>query len=164
IAKINWCINQKDGIKLVEPNSNLAEAYLKKAEDSLLSINLNQVKEWKIATAYYASYFSVYAIMQRMGVKCEIHPCTIEFAKVFLKEFFTNEEVEFLEDSFTARKDSQYYIDRKVADETYKLILEQTPLFFVKCKSILSKITEKKINEIREKLKQEIKELDFNKK
>src|SRR3989344_203842 len=120
MAKINWCINQKDGIKLVEPNSNLAEAYLKKAEDSLLSINLKQV--------------------------------------------FTNEEVEFLEDSFTARKDSQYYIDRKVADETYKLILEQTPLFFVKCKSILSKITEKKINEIREKLKQEIKELDFNKK
>jgi len=155
--KINWCIKQKDGISLVEPNSNLAGAYIKKAEDSLLSISINQVKEWKIATAYYTSYFSVYAIMQKIGIKCEIHTCTIEFVKLFLKEFFTDEEIEFLEDSFIARRDSQYYIDREVSDEKYKLMLEKTPLFFVKCKSLLSKINENKINEIRDKLRKYLK-------
>lgn len=156
--KINWCLRQKDGIKLVEPSSNLSEAYMKKAEDSLLSMNLNKVKEWKIATAYYASYFSVYAILQKMGIKSEIHTCTIEFARVFLKEFFSEEELEFLESSFIARRDSQYYINREVPDNSYKEMLEKTPPFLIKCKSVLSKINEKKIKEIRDKLSKSIEE------
>jgi uncharacterized protein (UPF0332 family) len=150
--KIKWCLKQKDGIQLVEPSSNLCEAYIKKAEDSLLSLSLNQVKEWKIATAYYASYFGVYAILQKLGVKCEIHTCTIKFTRVFLKEFFNEAELEFLEDSFQARKDSQYYVNRDVPDEIYKSILENTPSFLVKCKSIISKLNEKKIKEIRGKI------------
>ncbi len=32
--KIDWCLKKKQGISLIEPNSNLSEAYLKKAEDS----------------------------------------------------------------------------------------------------------------------------------
>jgi len=151
--KIIWCLNKKDGLSLVEPNQNLADAYLNKAEDSLKSVSLNKIKEWKIATAYYASYFSVYAILQKIGVKCEIHTCTIQFAKVFLNEFFSEEDIEFLEDSFKARGDSQYYVNREVSDEFYDIMMKNTPSFVVKCKGVLSKINEKKIKEIREKLK-----------
>jgi uncharacterized protein (UPF0332 family) len=150
--KISWCLSQKDGINLIEPNSNLAGGYVKKAEDSLLSMRINQIKEWKITTSYYTSYFSVYAILQKIGIKCEIHQCTINFAKVFLKEFLDEEDLEFLEESFDARKNCQYYVDRKVSDETYNKMMEKTPSFLVKCKSILSKINEKKIKEIRDKL------------
>ena len=125
---------------------------MKKAEDSLLSMRINQIEEWKIATAYYASYFALYAILQKIGIKCEIHSCTIEFTKRFLKEFFTEEELEFLEDSFKARIDSQYYVNKKVSDQNYRNILDKTPDFLIKCKSIILKLNEKKIREIRENL------------
>ena len=150
--KIDWCLKQKDGIRLVEPSDNLAKAYLKKAEDSLFSMTLNKIKEWKIATAYYASYFSVYAILQKIGVKCEIHTCTIEFVKSFLTEFLTTGDIDFFESSFIVRRDTQYYVDRQVADEQYEEMIKNTPAFVVKCKNILERIDEKKINEVRTKL------------
>jgi len=150
--KINWCFNQREGIKLVEPSQNLANAYIKKAEDSLLSVEINQIKEWKITTAYYTSYFALYAILQKIGIKCEIHACTIEFAKLFLKEFFAEEELDFIEDSFKARKDSQYYVNRAISDQNYQEIINRTPKFLVRCKSILLKLDENKIIEIRKKL------------
>lgn len=33
--KIEWCLKTKNGLELVEPNEELTEAYLKKAEYSL---------------------------------------------------------------------------------------------------------------------------------
>ena len=33
--KIKWCAGKKEGLSLIEPNSNLAEAYIKKAEEAL---------------------------------------------------------------------------------------------------------------------------------
>lgn len=35
MKKLNWCFKQKDGINIINPNSNLAKAYIKKAEESL---------------------------------------------------------------------------------------------------------------------------------
>lgn len=155
--KIKWCARKKDGLSLVEPNSNLAEAYIKKAEEALESMQVNIIKDWKISTAYYTIYFSLYALLIRIGVKCEIHSCTIEFAKQFLKEYFSEEELDFVEDSLKARIDSQYYVDRTVPDFQYKKIIKLAPEFLVKCKSILLKLNEKKINEIRKKFQDMIK-------
>jgi len=141
---------------LIEPNSNLAEAYIKKAEEALESMRANIVKDWKISTAYYTLYFSLYSILTKIGIKCEIHSCTIEFVKRFLKDHFNEKELEFTEDSLKARIDSQYYIDRTVPDEQYNKMLMKAPEFLVKCKSILIKLNEKKINEIRDKFQVEI--------
>jgi len=147
--KIKWCAGKREGLRTIEPNSNLAEAYIRKAEEALESIRLNVIRDWKISTAYYSIYFSLYSILTKIGIKCEIHSCTIEFAKRFLWEFFTEEEFDFIEDSLKAKIDSQYYIDRTVPDEKYKKMIKNTPEFFVKCKSILIKLNEKKITEIR---------------
>jgi hypothetical protein len=57
--KIKWCINKKDGLSLVDPNSNLAIAYLNKAEDALKSMRVNIIKDWKISTAYYTIYYKL---------------------------------------------------------------------------------------------------------
>ena len=141
---------------MVEPNSNLAEAYIKKAEEALESMRINVVKDWKISTAYYTLYFSLYSILTRIGIKCEIHSCTIAFARRFLGEFFSEDDVNFTEDSLTARIDSQYYIDRTVADEQYNKMIKDTPEFLVKCKSILIKLNEKKINEIRKEFQKAV--------
>ena len=86
----------------------------------------------------------------KLGVKCEIHSCTIEFAKRFLKDFFEANELDFIEDSLKARVDSQYYIDRTVPDKQYGKMTQKAPEFLVKCKSVLIKLNEKKVNEIRE--------------
>ena len=149
--KIKWCARKREGLSLIEPNSDLANAYLKKAEEALESMRVNIIKDWKISTAYYTIYFSLYAVLMKLGVKCEIHSCTIEFAKRFLKEFFEEKELDFTEDSLKARVDSQYYIDRTVPVEQYNKMVQKAPEFLVKCKSVLIKLNEKKVNEIRDK-------------
>src|SRR3989339_1958649 len=154
--KIKWCAVKKEGLSLVEPNSNLANAYIKKAEEALESLRVNVIKDWKISTAYYTIYFSLYAILMKIGIKCEIHSCTIEFAKRFLKDYFQELEIDFMEKSLKARVDSQYYIDRTVPDEQYHKMIQKAPEFLVKCKSIIIKLNEKKINEIRAKFQKEV--------
>jgi len=163
--KINWCLKQKDGISFIEPNQNLADAYIRKAEESLETMRINKIKDWKITTSYYSIYFSLYAILQRIGIKCEIHTCTIEFAKCFLRDYFNEEDFEFLDGSLKARVDSQYYVNRNVPDEQYQKMLANTPLFLVKCKSIISKLNENKINDIRKQvqfIKEKIRNLRLN--
>ena len=155
--KIRWCAGKKEGLSLIEPNSNLAEAYIKKSEEALESMRVNIIKDWKISTAYYTLYFSLYAVLTKIGIKCEIHSCTIEFAKRFLREYITEEDLDFTEDSLKARIDSQYYVDRTVPDEQYNKMIKNTPEFLVKCKSILVKLNEKKINEIRMEFKKAVK-------
>ena len=157
MGKIKWCTGKKGGLSLIEPNANLAEGYIKKAEDALESMRANIVKDWKISTAYYTLYFSLYSILTKTGIKCEIHSCTIEFAKSFLQEYFTEEELDFAEDSLRARIDAQYYVDRTVPDEQYNKMEKKAPEFLVKCKSILNKLNEEKINEIRDQFQKAIK-------
>ena len=156
--KIKWCAGKKEGLSLIEPNSNLAEAYLKKAEEALESMRVNVIKDWKISTAYYTIYFSLYSVLIKIGIKCEIHSCTLEFAKRFLGEFFSEEELDFTEDSLKARIDSQYYVDRTVPDEQYSKMIKKAPEFLVKCKSILIKLNEKKTNEIRKEFQKALNE------
>ena len=154
--KIKWCAGKKEGLSLIEPNSDLANAYIKKAEEALESMRVNIIKDWKISTAYYTIYFSLYSVLMKLGVKCEIHSCTIEFAKRFLKEYFEEAELDFTEDSLKARVDSQYYIDRTVPDEQYNQMIQKAPEFLVKCKSVIIKLNEKKVNEIRNKFQKEV--------
>jgi len=154
--KIKWCVGKKEGLSLIEPNVNLAGAYLKKAEDALNSIHLNVVRDWKISTAYYSVYFSLYAILMKLGVKCEIHSCTVAFAKRFLGDYFDVDDFLFIEDSLKARVDSQYYVDRTVPDLQFNRMIEKSPEFFVKCKGIIVKLNEKKINELRVVFKEEL--------
>jgi len=150
VDKIQWCREKKEGLSLVAPNSNLAEAYIKKAEEALESVRINTIKDWKISTAYYTLYFSLYSILMKVGIKCEIHSCTIEFTKEYLKEYFSLEEIKLVINSLKARTDSQYYVDRTVPDiQLDKMILE-APKFLVKCKSVLISLNENKIKEIRD--------------
>lgn len=119
-------------------------------------MRINTIKDWKISTAYYAMYFSLYSILTRLGVKCEIHACTLEFAANFLKDYLSKADVEFLKDSLRTRVDSQYYVNRKVPDAQYNEMIKRAPEILIKCKSIVLQLNESKINEIRQKLKIEM--------
>lgn len=153
MTNIDWCKKQKNGIELVEPNEDLAKAYIQKAEDSLsASLNLDNNKDWKISSLYYTMYFSIYAVLMKIGVKCEIHSCTITFAEVFLAKFLENDDFDLLKKSMKARIDVQYYTNRNVSDQLYKEMIDKTPKFIVKCKDIINKLTEKEILEVRGKI------------
>jgi len=148
--QIKWCLNQKKGIELVEPNDNLREAYLIKADEALETLRTSKIKDWQLTTAYYAIYHSLYSLLMKIGVKCEIHSCTIEFAKRFLKKYFSAEDFELVDKAFSARIDSQYYVNREVPDENYNLIIKKTPAFLVKCKNIV--IEQEEMNKIRKQI------------
>lgn len=82
--KLKWCFKQKKGIKLVEPSDNLCGAYLQKAKEALEATIVNSkagLTSWAISASYYAKYFSVYALLSKIGIKSEIHDCTIEVFK-----------------------------------------------------------------------------------
>ena len=148
--QIKWCIRQKKGIELVEPSDNLRDAYLIKAEEALEVLRATDIRDWQLTTAYYAVYNSMYALLMKIGIKCEIHSCTIEFTKRFLKNHFSSEDSELIDKAFSAKIDSQYYVNRKVPDQNYDLIMKKTPLFMVKCKNMV--LEQKEINEIRNKV------------
>lgn len=148
--QIKWCMMQKHGIELVEPSDNLREAYIIKAEEALTTLRTSKIRDWQITTAYYTIYHSIYSLLMKIGIKCEIHQCTIEFAKRFLKDKFLPEDFELIEKAFSARIDSQYYVNREVPDQNYEIIMKKTPAFLVKCKNIV--LEQKEINNIRDKV------------
>ena len=153
MTNIDWCKKQKNGIELIEPNEDLAKAYIKKAEDSLnASLSLENNKDWKISSLYYTMYFSIYAILIKIGVKCEIHSCTITFAETFLDKHLKKEDLNLLKKSMKARIDVQYYTNRNISESLYKEMVENSPKFIVKCKNIITKLTDKEISEIRKKI------------
>ena len=116
-GKIKWCCRQKRGIDLLEQNKNLADGFILKAERWLEEMKNAKYKESKIAFAYYVMYDSIYSLLQRIGIKSGIHECTFECIKVFLSEYFNNEEVKFIKGSHDARNDTTYYINKDVPDE-----------------------------------------------
>ncbi|MBI4739842.1 HEPN domain-containing protein [Candidatus Woesearchaeota archaeon] len=157
MKKLAWCLRTKNGIELVEPNPNLATAYLLKAESSLETARLAKSKDWKISAAYYAMYFSLYSILMKIGIKCEIHTCTITFANELLQEYFSKEQFELLDEAFDARQDAQYYVDRQIDDRVYAELMAKTPHFISHCRDIVLRMTEEAIRDVREKLRKHAK-------
>jgi uncharacterized protein (UPF0332 family) len=134
MGKISWCKKQKKGMSLIKPNNTLSLAYLRKAEESLESIHLNKYVDWKIATLYYSSYFSLYALLSKIGIKLEIHSCTIDFAKEFLDNYFSNEEFLYLSDVFIQRVNTQYYVHKSVSQKELDKLVSLAPIFFLNVK------------------------------
>ncbi len=156
--KLRWCLGVKNGLELVEPNENLCNAYFKKAENALsAAATLKENREWEISSRYYAMYFALYAILMKIGIKCENHSCTIEFMKQCLSQFFEEEDVSLLQNAMTARVDVQYYPDRTVDEKQYNEIKRKSPLFIVLCKEVYKKLNKETITEIRTKIEAQAK-------
>ncbi len=149
---LTWCVHQKKGIQLIDQNENLADAYMKKSEEALVTLSEVSNISWKLSAAYYAMYFSVYAIFQQIGVKSEIHKCTILLAKTYLSEFYNGNELQLLKNALDQRIESQYYTTSFSNKTTKEKIIKETPKFIAQSKLILSQITQKKISSIRNEI------------
>lgn len=155
MEKISWCKQQKSGLKLIRSNIEISQGYLKMAEDSIGTMNREKDKNivFSVSAGYYAIYYSIYSIMQKIGVKSEIHSCSISFAKEFLNKFYSKDDFRLIEIAFSLRNTLQYYVGRNVNKKELELLWINTYDFFVKSRNILVKLNEKRIEEIRSLLR-----------
>ena len=154
MVSIKWCLANKNGIKLIEPNANMSNSYLKMAEESIYVLNgVKNSRIWLATTTYYIFYYSLYSLMLRIGVKCEIHACSLEFMKKCLIEYYDETDMKMIEKAFSARIDLQYYSDRPVDERIINETSKYCKDFYIKTKDIISKITETQIDLVRKKLK-----------
>ena len=149
MEKISWCKKQSKGIKLIEPNENLSKEYYENAEESLRvlrSINETKSNMWLATTKYYIEYFAVYSVLMKIGIKCEIHDCTIELIR-----FLENQEIiekgvsEILEKDKGLRIDNQYYLKNKPVSIDF----EKLSSFLLSIKASLLKLDGERVSELR---------------
>ena len=150
--KINWCKKQSKGIKLVEPNDNLSEEYFNNAEESLRvlrSIKESKSNMWLATTKYYIEYFAVYAVLMKIGIKCEIHECTIELTRLLEEENILKKGISNnLKEDKGLRIDNQYYLKNREV----KINFEELSNFLLSIKQTLEILDKNKIEFIKEKL------------
>ncbi|MBI2550020.1 hypothetical protein HYV83_02465 [Candidatus Woesearchaeota archaeon] len=141
-------------MELVEPNDNMSDSYLSMAEESIAVLQTvrNSSNIWTAATSYYICYYSLYSLMMKLGIKCEIHSCSLEFMKRHLSEFYSPQDIEVINKAGKARTDLQYYVDRPVDARTIELVSRYCKIFFIKTKDIISRVNEEQIKRIREEL------------
>ena len=153
-SKVRWCLGKNRGISLIEPNENLSGAYVAKAKESIEVMRTLQSKSqtWATSACYYSIYYSLYAVMMKLGVKSEIHSCSITFMRYALMKFYKEEDIILLERAFGARIDHQYYVSRIPDAQKFDDLYDNAVLFYEKSQNVLSEIDEKFVKSVREKL------------
>jgi len=150
--KISWCKKQEKGIKLIEPNDNLSKEYYENAEESLRvlrSINITKSNMWLATAKYYIEYFAVYSILMKIGIKCEIHDCTIALIKFLEDEEIIKKGVyQRLEEDKELRIDNQYYLKNRHV----KIDFNELSEFLISIKNSLDNLSSEKIEELRRKI------------
>lgn len=99
-------MKQEKGIQIIKPSIDNATAYLARAEADFSSLQ-KQNTVWTAIISYYACYNALYAVLQRYGIKSEIHSCTIELLDYFTK---LKPYKQFMIKLKNIRRDVQYYL------------------------------------------------------
>jgi uncharacterized protein (UPF0332 family) len=151
--KLKWCFKLKDGLRLVDPNERLSKSYLEQAKLSLLraekDLNDNDLL-WSTVAIYYAEYYALYSFLQRIGVKCENHTCSI-LAVTFL---LGNDKTNIINQHKDKRIDAQYYMK---VDQENKLrkMLQEAKVFVSNFDELVSTLSDEEIKKYREKISKE---------
>lgn len=152
MVAIEWCKKQNKGIKLIEQNENLCREYMESAEETLSILKEIKGKSnmWLATTKYYCEYFAVYALLMKIGIKCEIHDCTIEIAKFLEKEkILPRNTSRRLDKDKKLRIDNQYYLKNREVDIDCSELAE----FVLTVKNLANSLTFDEIKELRQKIK-----------
>jgi uncharacterized protein (UPF0332 family) len=154
---LSWCFKQKNGIRIVEPNDDLAKAYMKKAISALNTMTAAlKIREtdWIAATAYYARYFALYSLFMKIGVKSEIHDCTIRIGR-YLSEngVLSKSLIDDLERAKQTRVDLQYYVTKEFGVKEIMENVEAARKFVLDVEKQTIGLTADQIQNIRQQLK-----------
>ena len=140
-------------MKFAEPSNELAEEYFRNAEETLRVTNLiknSGSNMWLATQKDYTEYLAAYAVLMKIGIKSEIHSCTIEVIKLLeQKKFLDFNLSKILEDDKELRIDNQYYLKNRPVDLDPKRISSM----LLKIRSLLDSLTEEQIAKIRKLIK-----------
>ena len=149
--KIKWCFGLKDGLRILEPNERLAKSYLEEAKSSLERADKNFKDKdllWTTVVIYYAEYYALYSFLQRIGVKCENHFCSILAVALLLGK----EKTKTINQHKDKRIDAQYYM--KVGkEEDVRKMLQEAKIFVSMFDEIVSNLNETEVSNHKSMLK-----------
>ena len=151
---LNWCLKQSKGIRIVKPSDNLVKAYLEKSRNALKSMEINaqaSLVEWAVSASYYAKYFAVYALLSKIGVKCEIHDCTITLFEHLFCDSVPREIIKDLRNSKEDRVETQYYTHEISVD--LEQVKKKTKKFVLEIENAIDGLNSEKIAELQKRLK-----------
>lgn len=151
--RLKWCFKRQGRVKLVNPSENLAAAYTKKAENAIRSMEVNAsagLYDWLLSARYYAMYFAVYALFSKIGIKSEIHDCTIAIFEYLFAADFGKDTMWELKAAKDTRIEAQYYTSALHVDA--EGIISQTKNFVLRVGELIDKTSQDKVELIRNKL------------
>lgn len=155
-GKLLWCSRLKKGIKLGKSQDNLSIAYLKKAQLSLKSMQLNyqaEIYDWAMDAAYYARYHAVYALFQKCGITCEIHDCSLMLLRFLFATQLDDTLFTEIEKAKEQRIKLVYYTDKLVPKEEIEQNINSAANFVLTIEQFISSLTAQTIIEINTKWK-----------
>ena len=157
MKKINFLIKlKKEGkLKEVNPSKEISNSYAGKSESNIISAKIlleNNRLEESVSLAYYSMYNMLTALLFQIGIKCENHFCSIITAEKLLGA----EKTATINQQKEKRIDAQYYI-RIGKEEEVKQMLIKAKIFVSEFDTLTSNLTNKEIEEHRNKFKSLIK-------
>lgn len=146
---IRWCTEQRRGVRLSDPDSLLALRYLDAAKESLVVLSEVSSPLWMATVKYYAEYFGAYALLIHLGLRCEIHDCTIAVC-AFLEEedLFPQGWSSRLKVDKELRLQNQYYLK----EHPVPVEIGEMTIFLEEVATIIQQLTEEKRESVREAL------------
>ncbi len=148
---LKWCAGLKDGLRAVEPDESLAKSYLNEAKSSLKRAEKDLGEGdllWATVVIYYAEYYALYSFLQRIGIKCENHFCSI----LAVERLLGKEKTKTINQHKEKRIDAQYYM-RTGKEEDVKNMLQEAKAFVAEFDTFISNLMVNEINDYRKKFK-----------
>lgn len=137
-------------LALVEPSQEVCQAYVQRSSKALCSakalLTMNNLED-AVALGYYSMYYSLLALLFRVGIKCENHTAAI----FLLQEIFSIDKG-IIANAKKERVDKQYYVDFSVTREEVRELIETAEDFTAQLSQIIASITQDKVTEARKKL------------
>ena len=109
--------------------------------------------EWVSTTAYYARYFALYALLMKIGIKSEIHDCTINVARLLAKNGVLDDRL--VDDLFVAKQariDTQYYVATEFSTDDLEDNVAGARNFVLETEKFIDIISDKQIQTVRDQI------------
>ena len=103
---------------------------------------------WATVVMYYAEYYALYSFLQRIGVKCENHFCSI----LAVAHLLGDDKTKIINDHKDKRIDAQYYMKVDKEEQVEKM-LQYGKRFIAMFDEIVSNLNENEIEIHRANLK-----------
>jgi uncharacterized protein (UPF0332 family) len=150
-------LKQEDILELVNPSTNISEAYQIKSTNCLRAAKIlykEKLYENAVSQAYYAMYNAMQSTLFLTGIKCENHTAAI----CLMGFLFGRQDLQ--KTIATAKKeriDKDYYITGKqnepITEEIGQAMIKDAENIIIALQLVKEKLAEKEILDAREKIR-----------